>query len=91
MDEKDYTSMGGADPLVQVEGKDRDPDDHDSEAVIPNGELHGDWVPPDQILGDPPDVPAALDDEGDLDAEGEPDEESDRGECYWEDAYEQEV
>jgi transcription factor IIIB subunit 2 len=86
MDEKDYTTHTGPLVLTGIEGK---RDDH-GVAVFPNGELDCIGIPSDQLLGDPPDEPAVLD-EGDLDAEGELDDESDRGECYWEDAYEQEV
>ena len=88
MDEKDFAPGGAIGPLVLtgVDGKGYE----DGEAVFPNGEDDAIQNPPDQAIGDPPDEM----DEGDLDAEGEPDEESDRGEEIppdWEDAYEQEV
>jgi transcription factor IIIB subunit 2 len=83
MDEKDYTTHTGTLVLTGIEGK----GDDDGESLFLNGELDGIRIPSDQILGDEP----AVLDEGDLDAEGELDDESDRGECNWEDAYEQEV
>ena len=90
MDEKDFTPGDAIAPLLVLTGVDGKGDD-DGEAVFPNGEDDAVQNPPDQAIGDPPDE---MLDEGDLDAEGEPDEESDRGEEIppdWEDAYEQEV